>query len=302
MAAAAIRIDALAKYYGPVIGIEDLSLDVQRGEVFGFLGANGAGKTTTIRVLLDLLRPSRGRAEVLGFDCHRQSLQARRQIGYLPGDLPVYPDLTAAGYLEYLARLDDRPVSRDYLARLLRRFDVSDVDLRRRLRDQSHGMRQKIGIVQALMMRPPVVILDEPTAGLDPFMVHAFREVVDDLRANGTTVFLSSHVLTEVETTCDRVGIIRGGRVVNVTAIAELQARAPRRVVVQFSSQVSGPNGLPGVSGRNVAPDRWDLDVAGPLGPLLQTIAVLPVSDLAVEPFSLERHVLGLYKSEHADE
>ena len=182
MSGAAIRIDGLAKYYGPVIGVEDLSLQVERGEVFGFLGANGAGKTTTIRILLDLLRPSRGAASVGGFDCQRQSRQARRTIGYLPGELPVYPDLSAGGYLHYLSRLDDRPVPPAYLAELLRRFDVSDLDVRRRLRDQSHGMKQKIGIIQALMTRPAVVILDEPTAGLDPFMVHAFRDVIEDLR------------------------------------------------------------------------------------------------------------------------
>ena len=297
MTSPAIRIDGLAKYYGPVVGIDDISLQVERGEVFGFLGANGAGKTTTIRVLLDLLRPSKGSAAILGFDCQRHSLQARHQVGYLPGDLPVYPDLSAAGYLKYLSRLDGRPVGGDYLAQLLRRFDVSDLDLRRRLRDQSHGMKQKIGIIQALMARPPVVILDEPTAGLDPFMVHAFREVVDELRGSGTTVFLSSHVLTEVETTCDRVGIIRGGRIVSITGIADLKARAPRRVVIEFATSVSFPADLDGITAREIAPARWEVDVAGSLEALMKALAPLPVRDLSIEPFSLEQHVLALYAS-----
>jgi ABC-2 type transport system ATP-binding protein len=299
---AAIRIDRLAKYYGPVIGIEDVSLQVERGEVFGFLGANGAGKTTTIRVLLDLLRPSKGGASILGFDCHRQSLQSRRQVGYLPGELPVYPDLSAAGYLKHLSQLDNRPVAAEYLTGLLRRFDVSDLDLRRRLRDQSHGMKQKIGIVQALMTRPPVVILDEPTAGLDPFMVHAFREVIEDLRRTGTTVFLSSHVLTEVEATCDRVGIIRAGRIVNISALADLKAAAPRRVVIQFASAVARPPAIDAVSVRSMSPDRWEVDVNGPLESLMRVVAPLPVRDMSVEPFSLERHLLALYGPDLAPE
>ena len=151
----AICLDGLGKYFGAVVAIEDVTLQVERGEVFGFLGANGAGKTTTIRLLLDLLRPSKGRASILGFDCQRESLKARAHIGYLPGELAVYPDLSASGYLEYLARLDGRGVDSTYLARLLRRFDVSKIDLSRPLREQSHGMKQKIGIIQAVMARPP---------------------------------------------------------------------------------------------------------------------------------------------------
>ena len=292
---AAIRIDGLAKYFGPVIGIDGVTLQVERGEVFGFLGANGAGKTTTIRLLLDLLRPSRGRAEILGIDCHRNSLEARARVGYLPGELPVYPDLTARGYLDYLARLDARPVDVSYLASLLRRFDVSEVDLRRRLRDQSHGMKQKIGIIQALMARPPVVILDEPTAGLDPFMVHAFREAVLDLRRTGdTTVFLSSHILTEVETTCDRVGIIRAGRIALVSSLEDLARNAPRRVRVQFAQPVPVPS-IPSVAIRATRPHEWEAEVVGPLGTFLRALESLPVHDLHVEPFDLERHLLQLY-------
>ena len=294
----AIRAEGLTKYYGPVIGVEELSFDVSQGEVYGFLGANGAGKTTTIRLLLDLLRPSRGRATVLGIDCHRDSLAARRQIGYLPGELPIYSDLSAAGYLNYLARLDDRPVPYGYLNDLLTRFDVSQVDLGRRLRDQSHGMKQKIGIVQALMSRAPVLILDEPTSGLDPIMVQAFRETIAELRGRGdTTIFLSSHVLTEVETMCDRIGIIRNGRMVTTGTIHDLKRDATRRVVVEFRDFDGDPPSVPGVTLRNRSNGRWELDVEGPLGPVLKALSTLPVDDLHVEPFKLEDYVARFYSA-----
>ncbi|HEX4565359.1 MAG TPA: ABC transporter ATP-binding protein [Vicinamibacterales bacterium] len=280
MADAAIRIEGLTKYYGPVVGIEDLTLDIAPGEVFGFLGANGAGKTTTIRLLLDLLRPTRGRASVLGVDCHRDSLNARLKIGYLPGELPIYRDLSAAGYLDYLARLDTRPVAPDYLRYLLRRFDVSDIDAKRALRVQSHGMKQKIGIIQALMTRAPVVILDEPTAGLDPLMAQAFRDTIAELRRRGdTTVFLSSHVLTEVEATCGRIGLIRGGRIVTLGTIEDLKRAATRRVIVTFADGTA-----PLVT-----------DVRGPLGPLLTSLNGRAIHDVTVEPFKLEDYIARFY-------
>ena len=295
----AIRIDGLTKYYGAVIGIEDLSLEVARGEVYGFLGANGAGKTTTIRLLLDLLRPSRGRAAVLGVDCHRESLAARRLIGYLPGDLPIYPDLSARAYLDYLSRLDGRLVPAGYLQHLLERFDVSEVDQRRRLRVQSHGMKQKIGIIQALMARPAVVILDEPTAGLDPLMAQAFRETIMELKGSDTTVFLSSHVLTEVESTCDRIGLVRGGRLVTTGTIEDLKRDATRRVTVTFAAPVAAPAWtLPGVTLRRAAATEWILEVRGPVGPLLGALAGMPVHDLVVDPFRLEDYIAQFYGGE----
>jgi ABC-2 type transport system ATP-binding protein len=300
VADSAIRAAGLTKYFGAVIGVEELSFDVAQGEIYGFLGANGAGKTTTIRLLLDLLRPSRGRATVLGLDCHRQSLEARRHIGYLPGDFPVYPDLTAEGYLQYLAQLDGRPVSRSYLDELLERFDVSNTDLRRRLRDQSHGMKQKIGIIQAVMGRAPVLVLDEPTAGLDPLMVQAFRDFLDFLRKPGdTTIFLSSHVLTEVEATCDRIGVIRGGRLVASGTIADLKRDAARRVTVEFREPVNGmlPS-IPGVEFLNRSDRRWVLAMRGPTGPLVESLSNLPVHDLEIEPFKLEDYVARHYAEE----
>ena len=297
--AAAIRTEGLTKYYGSVIGIEDLTLEVAPGEVYGFLGANGAGKTTTIRLLLDLLRPSRGRAVVLGIDCQRDSLAARRQMGYLPGDLPIYPDLSAGAYLAYLGQLDGRPVDAAYLSHLLRRFDVSDVDQRRPLRLQSHGMKQKIGIIQALMTRAPVIILDEPTAGLDPMMVQAFRETVVELRQRGdTTILLSSHVLAEVEETCDRIGLVRGGRIVAAGTLDDLKRDARRRMTVSFAAPAGPPPAVPDVSVIRATADEWVLEVRGPLGPVVAALGGLPVRDLSVEPFRLEDYISQFYGGE----
>ncbi len=298
MGECAIKAEGVTKYFGDVIGVEELSFEVARGEVYGFLGANGAGKTTTIRLLLDLLRPTRGRMTVQGLDCQRQSLDARRQIGYLPGEFPVYPDLTAGGYLEYLAALDGRPVSRSYLEELLARFDVGAIDLRRRLREQSHGMKQKIGIVQALMGRAPIIVLDEPTAGLDPLMVQAFRELLDMLKhGGGTTVFLSSHVLTEVEATCDRIGVIRAGRMVATGTIEDLKRNAARRMTIDFREPVDSGTlpALPGVELLHHTGRQWILSVRGPLGPVIQALAAYPVHDLSVQAFKLEDYLASYY-------
>jgi ABC-2 type transport system ATP-binding protein len=295
-ATSAIRTNGLTKYYGAIVGIEDVTLDVHRGEVFGFLGANGAGKTTTIRLLLDLLRPTHGSASILGFDCQRDSLDARARVGYLPGELPIVPDQTGASFLKFLTRVGGLDVSDTRLAWLLRRFDVSDMDLRRKLRDQSQGMRRKLGVIQAMMTNAPVIILDEPTLGLDPLMIDAFCETVHDLVREGTTVFLSSHVLGEVDRLCHRIALIRRGRLVEVQALDELRRRATRRVTVEFAQPVD-PIGYLGSSARLVQaePRRWVLDIGGPLGPFVSTLAGLPVTDLHVKPFTLQDYILEHY-------
>src|SRR5262245_7113921 len=160
-------------------------------------------------MLLDLVRPTSGTASILGFDCQRQGLEARRRVGYLPGEMPVYPELTGARYLQFLSAIGSQPASPARIAFLLRRFDVSDLDLKRRMRDYSHGMKRKLGIIQALMTEAPLLILDEPTSGLDPLMIEAFGETVDELAREGrTTVFLSSHILSEVDRICQRIGLV----------------------------------------------------------------------------------------------
>jgi ABC-2 type transport system ATP-binding protein len=296
--APALRITELTKYYGPVIGVETLSLDVPAGSVFGFLGANGAGKTTTIRLLLDLLRPTSGSASILGFDCRRQSLEVRRRVGYLPSEMPFYADQTGAGYLKFLSALGEQPVSSARLELLFRRFDMSDLDLGRRMRDYSHGMKRKIGIVQALMADAPVLILDEPTSGLDPLMIEAFCETIDELSRSGrTTIFLSSHVLSEVDRVCDRIALVRNGRLVAVRTMSELRAATPRRVTVLFSQPVDASVALsPDLTIVTREPLRWVIEARGPIGGLVAGLASLPVADISIAAFGLEEAILHLFE------
>jgi ABC-2 type transport system ATP-binding protein len=296
VAVAAIETRGLTKYYGAVVGLENLSLEVAQGEVFGFLGANGAGKTTTIRMLLDLVRPTSGTASILGFDCHRQGLEARRHIGYLPGEMPFYPELTGARYLRFLASLGDTPPTPARMAFLVRRFDVSDLDLNRRMRDYSHGMKRKLGLIQALMTEPRVLILDEPTSGLDPLMIEAFSETIDELARSGrTTVFLSSHILSEVDRICQRIGLVRGGQLVAVRTLSELRAAAPRRMTVMFSTHVNGDMPmLPGATLITREPTQWILDVQGPLGEIISRIGHLPIADVQLAAFTVDETILRL--------
>jgi ABC-2 type transport system ATP-binding protein len=300
VAAAAIETRGLTKYYGPVVGLENLSLEVAPGEVFGFLGANGAGKTTTIRMLLDLVRPTTGSASILGFDCQRQGLEARRRIGYLPGEMPFYPELTGARYLRFLASLGDSPPSPQHMDFLLRRFDVSEIDLNRRMRDYSHGMKRKLGLIQALMNEAPVLILDEPTSGLDPLMIEAFSETIDELARSGrTTVFLSSHILSEVDRICRRIGLVRGGQLVVVRTLSELRAAAPRRMTVSFSMPVNGEMpALPGATLVSREPARWVFDVQGPLGEVIPRLGSLPVADMQLAAFTLDETILRLLRED----
>jgi ABC-2 type transport system ATP-binding protein len=291
----AIRTEALTKYYGPVVALESLSLAVSSGEVYGFLGPNGSGKTTTIRILLDLVRATSGRAFVDALDCRTASLAVRARVGYLPAEMPLYRELTGERYLRFLGALQSRPIDDSFLRRLLARFDVSEVDLHRRLDHLSHGMKRKFGIIQALMGRPPLLILDEPTSGLDPLMIEAFAETVHDLKSAGrTTIFLSSHVLSEVERLCDRVGIVRRGRLVQETSIADLRRQTPRRLRVVFDGPAPAP---PASLAAAVSPQsrHWDLEWQGPLGGVLDALRGLPVADIEIEPFKLEDYVLGIY-------
>jgi ABC-2 type transport system ATP-binding protein len=292
----AVRTESLTKYFGPVVALEALDLSVGPGEVYGFLGPNGAGKTTTIRILFDLVRATSGRALIDGLDCRAASLEIRRRIGYLPAEMPLYREMTGAGYLDFLAALEARSVDLSYRQRLLSRFDVSDIDLRRRLDHLSHGMKRKFGIIQALMGRPSLLILDEPTSGLDPLMIEAFAETVHELKTEGrTTIFLSSHVLSEVERLCDRVGIIRRGRLVRETSIADLRRETPRRLRVFFDGPSPPPPASLAEAVRRSDARHWEIEWAGPLRGALDAMQGLPVSDIEIEPFKLEDYVLKIY-------
>ncbi len=231
---AAISTVGLTKVYGDLTAVDHIDLEVHTGEVFGFLGPNGAGKSTTIKCLLDLARPTAGTASILGLDTHDDSLAIRRRVGYLPGDLALYPKLTGREQIAYFANLrggvDDRMI--DSLA------DCFDADLSRRCSEYSSGNRQKVGLIQAFMHEPEVVILDEPSTGLDPLVQQSFHELVGEVRNSGRTVFLSSHTLSEVDRIADRVGIIRHGKLVEVAAIGDLKARAVRKLDFEFANPV----------------------------------------------------------------
>jgi ABC-2 type transport system ATP-binding protein len=228
-----IRTMGLAKSYGRRPALRGIDLEVPRSVVFGYLGPNGAGKTTTIRVLAGLLRPTSGRAEILGLDTVREREAAQRHIGYLPGVFVAYPDLTAEQYLRYLANLRggvDWAVAQDLATRL-------DLDLASRVGTLSHGNKQKVGIVQAFMHRPDILILDEPTTGLDPLIQREFLTIVREARERGQTVFLSSHILYEVEAVADMIAILRAGRLVVVESVEALRATAVRRIDLSFAGE-----------------------------------------------------------------
>ena len=264
----AISIRGLTKRYGPLTALNDLNLDIHRGESFGFLGLNGAGKTTAIRLLLDLLRPTSGQAFIFGYNCWTEGLDARARIGYLPGELGLYLDLTGLETLDFLAGLNRQPVDKRHRQELCDRLELSRSDLRRRLRQYSTGMKRKLGIIQAFQANPPLLILDEPTEGLDPLMQETFYGLLADVKRGGATVFMSSHVLTEVERVCDRIALLRKGEMVLLSSVRESRRLAPRRVRVFFSEDVSAhPELPPGHQLTEKTPRLWRLARRRPARP-----------------------------------
>jgi beta-exotoxin I transport system ATP-binding protein len=293
----AISIRGLTKRYGTLTALNDLNLDIHPGESFGFLGLNGAGKTTAIRLLLDLLRPTSGQAFIFGYDCWSEGLDARARIGYLPGELGLYLDLTGLETLDFLAGLNRQPVDKQHRQQLCDRLELSQSDLRRRLRQYSSGMKRKLGIIQAFQANPPLLILDEPTEGLDPLMQETFYGLLAEVKLGGATIFMSSHVLTEVERVCDRIALLRKGEMVLLTSVRESRRLAPRRVRVSFGEDVCAHPELPsGCQLTEKTPRLWRLDVAGPLGPLLVLLEGLPVKDMEIEEARLEDVVLRYYR------
>ncbi|HEY7380666.1 MAG TPA: ABC transporter ATP-binding protein [Gaiella sp.] len=292
----AIEAVGLSKTYrGGVEALVGLDLRVEHGEVFGFLGPNGAGKSTTIRLLLDLIRPTAGTATLLGLDSRTAGIEARRRIGYVPGDLRLYDRLTGRRQLDSLARLrgfaDD--ARRDAL---VARFDVP---LDRPIRELSKGNRQKLGIVQAFMHDPELLVLDEPTGGLDPLLQEEFRALVRETIARGRTIFLSSHSLDEVQHIADRVGIIRAGRLIDVDSVDALRERALRHVEITFAGSVEPGRfaALDGVRVRHV--DDGTLRLSAPataMDGVVKAAAGLEVVDLVAAPADLEEIFLELYR------
>jgi ABC-2 type transport system ATP-binding protein len=290
----AIETLGLSKRYGPIRALQPLDLVVRTGEIFGFLGPNGAGKSTTIRLLLGFLHPTAGTARVLGLDMVRDSVAIRGRIGYLPSGIAFYDSLTGDRLLDYLAELTGRPPVRRL--ELCDQLELSARTLRRLVRDYSRGMRQKLGIVQALQHDPELAILDEPTEGLDPLMQRAFYEILEHLKAEGRTIFFSSHILSEVERVCDRLAIIRQGRLVALEEMAELLSRRKRNVDMRLDGPPPRLDGVPGVSGVETFDGRLTCRLQGDMRPFLAAIAGAPVVDMTIEPAHLEEAFLEFYE------
>jgi ABC-2 type transport system ATP-binding protein len=294
-----IETQRLTKRYGTHRGIDEVDLTVAQGEVFGFLGPNGAGKTTTIRVLLDLIRPTSGRATVFGIEASADPVAIHRRIGYLPGEFALYDRLSGAQTLEYFANLRGG-VDRAYQASLVERFDL---DASRRFREYSKGNKQKVGLVIALQHKPELLILDEPTAGLDPLVQQTFFEVLREGVAEGRTAFLSSHILSEVEKSCDRVAIIREGRLVKVDTVDALRDLAHHQVELRFAGTVPTAEfeDLPGVSDVVVEDHILRLRVSGAITPVVRAAARYELLDFVSREPSLEETFLAQYGQQPAE-
>jgi ABC-2 type transport system ATP-binding protein len=293
---AVIETEKLTKSYGSHRGIIDVDLAVAQGEIFGFLGPNGAGKTTTIRTLLDLIRPTSGTARVFGIESSADPVAIHRRIGYLPGEFALYDRLTGGQHLEYFANLRGG-VDPTYQASLVERFDL---DPSRKFKEYSKGNKQKVALVIALQHRPELLMLDEPTAGLDPLVQQTFFGVLREAVADGATVFLSSHILSEVEKTADRVGIIREGRLVKVGTVDDLRDLAHHQVELRFAGEVPAAafEVLPGVSELIVEDHVLRLRVAGAITPVVQAAAKYELLDFVSREPSLEETFLAQYGRE----
>ncbi len=288
-----IETTQLSVYYGRQRGIVDVDLRVEQGEVFGFLGPNGAGKTTTQRVLLDIIRPTAGEARIFGLDCQKQGVQARRRIGYLPGELALYGSMRASQFFEMYASLQNNGAARDTWKGLAERLDL---DATRRIRQLSRGNRQKVGVVAAFMNKPDLLILDEPTSGLDPLMQQTVMELVRETNAAGATVFFSSHILPEVQAVCDRVGIIREGALVATERVEDLTRQQFKRVQMVFSAPPPADAfNLEGVAVTGQDERTVTLKVQQNLDAVLARAAGLGIIDIETIPVTLEEIFLAFY-------
>jgi polyether ionophore transport system ATP-binding protein len=288
----AIRTEGLSKRYGSTLALDALDLTVEPGEVYGYLGPNGAGKTTTIRLLLGLLRPSAGRAALHGLDCWSDPVAAHRQVAFVSAEPHLWPGQTGTETLELLARVRGGS-DQGYRDVLIDRFQL---DSSKKVRALSHGNRQKVQLIAAFSSRAPLLILDEPTGGLDPLMEIAFRETVLEAKANGQTVFLCSHILSEVEAVCDRVGILRAGRLVDEGTLAELRHLSAQTVEVTFGGDAPDLPVIPGVEVARAGASTMRFEVTGSVGPLIAALSGHPIVSLESRPPSLEEIFMHHYE------
>ncbi|HEY4894981.1 MAG TPA: ABC transporter ATP-binding protein [Solirubrobacteraceae bacterium] len=295
--AAAIRTENLSKRYGSTAALAGLDLTVRRGEVYGYLGPNGSGKTTTIRLLLGLHRPSAGRAELFGIDAWRDPVRAHARVAYVAGEPFLWPSLTSEETFALMANLRGG-TDVGYRDTLVRRFQL---DATKRVRALSKGNRQKVQLIAAFSSRAELLMLDEPTGGLDPLMEVAFRETVTEAKARGQTVFLSSHILSEVEALCDRVGILRGGRLVDEGTLAELRHLSAQTIEVTFDGPAPSLEGIPGAQVSSMGANALRIEVGGPLAPIVAALGRHPVIALTSREPSLEEIFLHHYDGRGAD-
>lgn len=293
--AAIIRTHSLSKRYGAQFALKNLDLEVRAGEILGYLGPNGAGKTTTIRLLLGLIKPTSGTAEIFGLDAQRYATVIHRRLAYVPGEASLWPSLTGAETLALLGRLHGC-IDSAYRDELIERFDF---DPTKTVRSYSKGNRQKLILIAGLMTRAELLILDEPTSGLDPLMEQTFRQCIQEAKARGQTVFLSSHILSEVEALCDRVAILRDGELLEVGTLAEMRHLAALSVEATFEREPPDVSGVPGVSAVEVSGQRLRCQVVGSIEPLLRVLATAGVRELLSSRPSLEELFLAHYGAHH---
>ena len=291
MTTMAIRTEGLTKRYGSTLALDHLDLEVSPGEVLGYLGPNGAGKTTTIRLLLGLAQASEGRAEVFGLDCGRRPAEVHRRLAFVGGEANLWPSLTGGETLVLLGRVHGT-VDGTYRDELVDRFAF---DPTKKVRAYSKGNRQKLILIAALMTRPDLLVLDEPTGGLDPLMEQAFRLSIHEAQDRGQTIFLSSHIMSEVEALCDRIAILRNGALVEVGTLADMRHLSALIVEVTFAGAVPELSGVPGVVVTDVDGPRVRCQVRGPIEPLLEVLAGTEVSVLLSREPSLEELFLAQY-------
>src|SRR5271157_78991 len=288
-----IQTSNLTKFYGKSRGIENVSITVNKGDIFGFLGPNGAGKSTTIRTILDFIRPTGGNATVFGLDSRRDSVAIRRRIGYIPGDFGLYGNMTGWKFLEYCGKTRggyDKISAREYAKKM-------DIKLDRRMKEYSRGMRQKVAIIQAFMNNPDLIIMDEPTNGLDPLVQQTFMDILREKSSQGTTIFMSSHVLSDVEKVCNRVAIIKEGSIVAEELVDDLHKKSGKVLEVQFSEEVS-PDvfKMDGVAGVTKLNSHMRIMVTGNLENVLKEVSSHRLTDISIHQMTLEEIFMHYYE------
>lgn len=300
MAVPAISLSKLTKRYGSSRGVTDLTLKVEKGEVFGFLGPNGAGKTTTIRMLMDFIRPTSGTAKVLGLDCQKDPTQIHKRVGFLAGDMEMDPRLTGRQYLEYVANLRGG-VAWSKIQVLIDRLQC---ETERKIGKLSRGNKQKVALISALMDDPDVLILDEPTSGLDPIMQSEFNTIIREHRAKGKTAFVSSHDLSEVEQICDRIGFIRDGALVAVQPLKVLTKQSFKRVSVTFPAKPNKAEfeNIKDVSSVEISGKTAHMQLRGDISPLIKVLSTLKLKDLTIQDANLEDIFMEFYESKESDD